>query len=161
MAFAFLLLACVACQGKKDPIQQLQRQATNDSIVLHEIQERYQESLRADFLWCDSMLMYVPEEYVDDYFNTLNLAQAYLNQFDETLPSMVSGLAQLQHQLATLQSDVETHYLSDSLAAVYLRDEAAEAELLHQRVLYFQDRLSKQAKELQGLKKNILKLTSP
>lgn len=106
------------------------------------------------------MLQYVPEETIDDYFNTLDLAQAYLSQFDEMLPVMQRDITYTHTQLTNLQNDLDTHYISDSLFQVYLKDETAVADTLHNRILYFQDRLSHQDQELQTLKKNISKVVS-
>ena len=156
---AFLLLAC-SCQSKKDPMQQLQNQLKKDGVSLNELQGKYQDRLQADFHWCDSMLQYVPADQVDAYFEDLNLAQAYLSQFNEMLPIMRRDLAYIQQQLNSLQSDLDTHYISDSLGMVYLNDEMASADTLHNRVLYFQDRLSSQDKTVQSIKKSIRKAAS-
>ena len=156
---AFLLLAC-SCQSKKDPMQQLQNQLKKDGVSLNELQGKYQDRLQADFHWCDSMLQYVPADQVDAYFEDLNLAQAYLSQFNEMLPIMRRDLAYIQQQLNSLQCDLDTHYISDSLGMVYLNDEMASADTLHNRVLYFQDRLSSQDKTVQSLKKSIRKAAS-
>ena len=153
----FLLLACLSCQSRKEPIAQLHDQLSRDSVTLLKLQDRYREPLWAEFNWCDSMLQFVPNEEVNDYFQTLNLAQAYLRQFDEMLPVMRHDLSYTRQQLVHLQNDLDTHYLSDSLAAVYLADEAAVADTLHNRVLYFQDRLSQQDKALKALRKTISK----
>ena len=153
---AFLLLAC-SCQSKKTPMQQLKEQLTEDGMALDAMQAKYQDRLHADFLWCDSMLQYVPDNKVEEYFDVLNLAQAYINQFNDMLPVMRRDLAYIQQQLDNLQSDLDTHYISDSLGAVYFNDETASADTLHYRVLYFQDRLSSQDKVLQSLKKSIRK----
>ena len=156
---AFLLLAC-SCQSKKEPIQQLQDQLVKDSISLNKLQTKYQDRLQTDFHWCDSMLLFIPENEVSDYFDVLNLAQAYLYQFDEMLPVMKHTISYTRQQLVNLQNDIDTHFINDSLAAIYLKDETAVADTLHNRILYFQDRLSKQDKELQSLKKSIRKATS-
>ena len=103
------------------------------------------------------MLAYMPEGKIEGCFNTLNLTQAYLNQFDEMLPIMNRDLGYLRQQLNSLQHDIDTHYLSDSLANAYLLDENTVADTLHYRILYFKDRLSQQDKELQSLKANIRK----
>ena len=153
---AFLLLAC-SCQSNKEPIQQLQDQLTSDSINLQKLQDDYQLRLWADFHWCDSMLQFLPEERIDNYFETLNLAQAYLTQFDMMLPIMQHELSYTQQQLTNLQHDIETNYVNDSLAAIYLADETAVADTLHQRILYFQDRLSQQDQELRTLRETISK----
>ena len=158
-ATAFLLLAC-SCQSKKEPIQQLQDQLKKDGVALDKLQDQYQNQLQADFQWCDSMLQYLPADQVDAYFEDLNLAQAYLSQFNEMLPVMRRDLAYSQQQLTNLKNDIDTHYISDSLGMVYLNDEIASADTLHNRVLYFQDRLSSQDKTLQSLKKSIRKAAS-
>ena len=106
------------------------------------------------------MLQYLPADQVDTYFEDLNLAQAYLSQFDEMLPVMRRDLAYIQQQLNNLKNDLDTHYISDSLGMVYLNDEIASADTLHNRVLYFQDRLSSQDNTLQSLKTSIRKATS-
>ena len=156
---AFLLLAC-SCQSKKEPMRQLQDQLKEDGASLDKLQDTYQDRLWADFHWCDSMLQYLPADQVDTYFEDLNLAQAYLSQFDEMLPVMRRDLAYIQQQLNNLKNDLDTHYISDSLGTVYLNDEIASADTLHNRVLYFQDRLSSQDNTLQSLKTSIRKATS-
>lgn len=158
---AFLLLACLSCQSRKEPIARLQDQLTDDSIALKKLQDNYQERLWADFRWCDSMLQYIPKEQVNDYFESLNLAQAYLSQFDEMLPVMQQTISYSRQQLTHLKSDLDTHFISDSLAAVYLGDETAVADTLHNRILYFQDRLSQQDKALNSTKKSIRKAAKP
>ena len=106
------------------------------------------------------MLQYLPEKDVESYFETLNLAQAYLTQFDEMLPVMQHDLSYTRQQLVNLQNDIDTHFINDSLAAIYLADETAVADTLHHRILYFEDRLSNQDKELKALHKTISKATS-
>ena len=153
-------MACCSCQSRKEPIEQLQEQLKRDSIALDKMQADYQQRLWADFLWCDSMLQYVPKERIDEYFEVLNLAQAYLNQFDEVLPVMRRDHAYIRQQLSSLQRDLETHYISEELGKTYLKDETASADTLHNRVLYFQDRLYNQDQALQSLKKSIRKVAS-
>lgn len=106
------------------------------------------------------MLQYVPKEQINEYFDVLNLAQAYLGQFNMTLPVMRHDMAYITTQLNNLQHDIDSHYVSDSLARVYLQDEIASADTLHYRIEYFQDRLSHQDKELQSLRKTIRKAAS-
>lgn len=154
-------MASLACQSRKAPIDRLQEQLTNDSIALQKLQVNYQERLWADFRWCDSMLQYLPKEAINEYFESLNLAQAYLSQFDEMLPVMQQDLSYTRRQLVNLKKDIDTHYLSDSLATMYLKDETAVADTLHQRILYFQDRLSKQDQSLSNTRKSISKAAKP
>ena len=153
-------MAC-ACQNRADsPIQQLHQQVTEDHNSLMTLQQRYQQSLKDDFMWCDSMLQYVPEEDVDKFFDILNIAQAYLSQFNQMLPVMQHDAEYSQQQLLNLQSDIDKHIINDSLATAYLADEQAVADTLHQRIIYFQDRLKQQDKVLQNLKKTIGKESS-
>lgn len=139
----------------------MQDQLTSDSIALQKLQNNYQKRLWADFHWCDSMLQYIPQEQVGDYFEDLNLAQAYLSQFDEMLPVMQHTISYSRQQLTNLKKDLDTHYISESLAIAYLEDETAVADTLHQRILYFQDRLSQQDQSLGNTKKSIRKAAKP
>ena len=155
-----MLLALASCGDKTvSPFDKLHRQLDRDSLSLNELQQRYPEKIRTDFRWCDSMLQYVPEKEVANYFDILDLAQAYLNQFDEMLPVMRKDLSYIRRQLVNLQYDIDHQLVSDSLSTVYLNDETAAADTLHYRVLYFQDRLPKQDKALQSLKKDLLKVS--
>lgn len=160
IAVTFLLLACLSCQSRKEPIARLQEQLSRDSVTLCEIQQKYPDNIRSNFRWCDSMLQYLPQEEIDECFETLNLAQAYLSQFDEMLPVMQHDLSYTRQQLVNLKKDIDTHFINDSLAAIYLADETAVADTLHNRILYFEDRLSHQDKELKTLRKTISKATS-
>ena len=157
IAVLFLLLACCSCQGRKEPFARLQEQLRRDSVTLSEIQRNYPESIRSNFRWCDSMLQYLPQEKINECFDVLNLAQAYLSQYEEMLPVMQRDLRYTRQQLTNLKNDLDSQYLSDSLAAVYLADETAVADTLHYRILYFQDRLSHQEKALKKLRKTISK----
>ena len=156
----FLLLAG-SCQSKKEPIQRLQDQLTSDNIALQKLQDNYQERLWADFHWCDSMLQYLPKDAVNDYFESLNLAQAYLNQFDEMLPILQHDISYSRQQLTNLKNDIDTHFIDEEQAALYLKDETAVADTIHQRILYFQDRLSQQDQSLNSTKKSIRKAVKP
>lgn len=153
-----MLLVGSACQSKKaESIPQLLRQLEKDGMALEKIQQQYPERMQANFRWCDSMLQFIPEEQIDECFDVLNLAQAYLQQFNEMLPVMENTLSYTKQQLSNLQSDIDTRYINDSIAAIYLKDEIAVADTLHNRILYFQDRLSQQDKELISLKETISK----
>ena len=158
-----LLLA--ACGSRTEPasdgsIPGIRAQLKKDSVALQTLQDRYQVPLRDQFRWCDSMLAFVPEEQVNDYFDVLNLTQAYLSQFDELLPVMRNDLSYIGQQLDLLQKDIDTHYLSDSLAQEYLNDEKAAADTLHYRIQYFEDRLAQQEKALQKTRKDLGKAVS-
>ena len=113
--------------------------------------------MQSDFMWCDSMLQYIPNEQVNEHFETLNLTQAYLNQFNEMLPIMQHDISYTRRQLVNLKNDIDTHFINDSLANSYLNDEIAVADTIHYRVLYFEDRLSQQDKALKATKKSIRK----
>ena len=99
--------------------------------------------------------------------NRLLFLMKYLQQHsDDEHPLTTADLTKALHRqgydikLSTLKNDIDTHYISDSLAAVYLADEAAVADTLHNRILYFQDRLSNQDKALKTLRKTISKVAS-
>lgn len=155
-----MLLAC-SCQSKKaETIPQLLKRLEKDSVALDKIERQYPERILTNFCWCDSMLQFIPQDQVDGCFEALNLAQAYLRQFDEVLPVMKRDMAYIKTQLGNLQSDIDSHYINDSLAAVYLQDEIASADTLHNRIVYFEERLSQQDKELQSLRKTIRKAAS-
>ena len=156
----FLLLAC-SCQNKKvDSIPQLLKRLDKDSMALERIEQKYPDNIQTNFHWCDSMLQFIPQDQVVDCFDVLNLAQAYLGQFNEMLPIMKRDITYIKTQLGNLQNDIDTHYISDSLAAVYLQDEIASADTLHYRIEYFEERLSDQDKELKSLRKTISKAAS-
>ena len=145
---------------RSDPIAQLQEQLSRDSISLCDIQGKYPESIRNNFHWCDSMLQYLPATQIEEYFPVIDLAQAYLAQFDEMLPVMQHDISYTRQQLNYLKNDIESNLINDSLASEYLADETAVVDTLHYRILYFEDRLSKQDKELKSLYKTISKATS-
>ena len=157
-----LLAACGSrtVQAPDNSIPGIRTQLQKDSVALQALQDRYQQPLREQFRWCDSMLAFIPEEQVNDYFDVLNLTQAYLGQFDEMLPVMRNDLAYINQQLDLLQQDIETHYLSDSLAQEYLKDEKASADTLHYRIQYFEDRLSQQEKAIKKTRKDLGKAVS-
>ena len=56
-------------------------------------------------------------------------------------------------QLDNLKADIETHYISDSLAAVYVDSEAQHVTLLDNQVQYFKERLGSCKKDLKNFKK--------
>ncbi len=178
LLIAFLLLACLSCKvdTKKNTSSETQKDSptvdlpqdsltvdllldrlTNDSLVLQQIRNEYPERMWKDFRWCDSMLQYVPEQQIRVFFDTLNLTQAYLSQFEEMLPGMQDGISYSRQQLTSLKNDIDTQFISDSLATIYLKDENAAIEILHNRILYFQDRFSRQDKALSHTKESIRK----
>ena len=99
-------MACLSCQSRKEPIARLQEQLSRDSVALCEIQRKYPDNIRSNFQWCDSMLQYLPEEKIEESFEVLNLAHAYLSQFDEMLPVMQHDLSYTQQQLVNLKNDI-------------------------------------------------------
>ena len=103
------------------------------------------------------MLQYMPQEQIDECFPVLNLAQAYLSQFDEMLPVMQHDISYSRQQLNALRKDIDSHFINETLAAEYLADETAVIDTLHYRILYFQDRLSDQDQKLKGMRKTISK----
>ena len=93
------------------------------------------------------------EKELDAVFQKLQLVDAYIQQFKETRPVMQAEMDSTLARLELLRADAETHYLADSLVAIYIEDEAQQAEKLSNQVEYFKDRLGNCRKELDGFKK--------
>ena len=153
----FIALAFCACQNQSvtSEIKRLQKQAKDDINEMQHIEKEYYTNVYNDYLFCDSMLQYAPKEKLEEYFNTLNLAQAYLRQFKEVKPLMEKKFDYAQQQLENLLNDISINYINDSLANTYLSDEQKVADTLHEQILYFKDRLSSQKKELKTLKESL------
>lgn len=100
------------------------------------------------------MLQYVAQDQIEVAFESLNLTQAYLHQFGQVQPIMSKKIRYALIQLDHLKADVESHYLTDSIALVYLNDESLIADTLHNQVVYFKDRFAQCQKDLNTFKKN-------
>lgn len=135
-------------------IDQLKRQITADSTALFQLKTVDFQRLNADFRYCDSMLQYASQDQIETAFEPLNLTQAYLQQFSEVQPIMSQKMHYTLLQIELLKADAESHYLSDSLALVYLNDESRVADTLHNQVEYFKDRFGQCQKKLDQLKKD-------
>ena len=155
---AAIMLVAPCCKQKSNPttqqIELVKRQVSADREALHEIESVAYPQLENDFYRCDSMLQYVDQEIAAQQFDKLNLAKAYLIQFQETLPRMQADIDSSLLQLDRLEADANSHYLSDSLVLVYLQEEKDIANRLHEQVLYFKDRLGNSRKELDILSKH-------
>lgn len=155
---AAILLVAPCCKQKSNPttqqIELLKKQVSTDREALHEIESVAYPQLENNFYRCDSLLQYVDQETAAQQFDKLNLAKAYLIQFQETLPRMQADLDSSLLQLDRLEADANSHYLSDSLVLVYLQEEKDIANRLHEQVLYFKDRLGNSQKELNLLSKH-------
>lgn len=150
-------LALSGCHGKPknniEKIDDLIMQVKTDSVILNDLEAKDFVTLQKDFRTCDSMLQYQSPEQIDKSFETLQLVQAYLEQFRTTKSMMRSGLDSTLLQLNHLKADAESHYLSDSLVTAYLENETEFANRLNNQVLYFQDRFDNCQKDLNILKK--------
>ena len=155
---ATIMLIAPCCKQKSNPttqqIELVKRQVSADREALHEIESVDYPQLEDDFYHCDSMLQYVDQETAVQQFDKLNLAKAYLIQFQETLSRMQADIDSSLLQLDRLEADANSHYLSDSLVLVYLQEEKDIANRLHEQVLYFKDRLGNSQKELDILSKH-------
>ena len=150
-------MTMAACQNElttEKQIEALQEQVTTDAATLETMSVHY-DALNKSYIRCDSMLQYAREDQLQDYFNTLNLANAYLLQFKEISPDMRATFTYTETQLENLLDDLNTQYLSDSLAQVYLAEEAKVADTLHARVLYFQEKLDTQKKAVAEIEKSL------
>ena len=158
LILAVTLLSLLSCkevpETTSEKIDALKHQVESDAMTLQNIENRDFTLLRDDFRYCDSMLQFLDSEQVDAGFEKLNITQAYLQQFVEVKPIMVSKMNYVIVQLDNLKADLVSQYVNDSLALVYLADESRVADTLHEQVLYFQDRFGKCQSELNTLKKS-------
>ena len=156
---ACLLLAGCNSEPKTtaDKIDALKRQVEADAVSLQNIENDFVTPLQRDFMFCDSLLQYMNQEQVDANFETLNLTQAYLLQFSTVQPIMVQKMDYVTLQLDRLKSDLESQFVSDSLAQVYLNTENMVADTLHNQVAYFQDRFRQCQKDLKAVKNTKIK----
>ena len=136
-----------------DKIDNLKKQVQTDAKTLSDLETKDFVTLEKDFMACDSMLQYQKEEQVKKSFETLQLVQAYLEQFKVTKPVMQAEIDSTLLQLDRLKADAESHYLSDSLVEVYIDTETEYVNRLSNQVQYFQDRFGSCQKDLNALKK--------
>ena len=155
--WAFLMLAIVACHQRPastlERIQLLKEQVETDSKALQNLENEAYPHLDETFRHCDSMLQYMDSTQWDKHFDQLNLAQAYLRQFSAVKDDMRQKMDYSLVQLDRLRNDVESQYISDSLAMAYFETETKVADTLHSRVAYFQDRFANSQKALSAIKK--------
>ncbi len=157
LTFVIALASC-ACQKQSttSEIKELKKQLENETKQLQKIEKENCAEIRENCHFCDSMLQFAPKEKIEAYFEKLNLAQAYLLQFNEMKPVMEKKFDYAQQQLDNLMNDITSNYINDSLANIYLSDEQKVADTLHEQLLYFEDRLGLQKKELNSLKQTLL-----
>ena len=156
---AFLLgLACSSCHNGTptvaSKIDRLKQQVIADSTTLHTIRTVDFPKLENRFQTCDMGLQNMPSEEIQAAFEKLNLTQAYLHQFAEVSPIMRRKFEYTLLQLDRLKTDVESHYLADSVALSYLEDETKVADTLHNQVVYFKDRFSNCQNDMSQLEKS-------
>lgn len=154
-----IILTCAIMAGCTDQpksntekIDLLKQQVLNDAATLQVIEDKDFATLQKDFIHCDSMLQYLPQDQVEANFEHLNLTQAYIVQFTEVKPVMERKMNYLVQQLDNLKSDAESHYLSDSLVNVYLETETRVADTLHAQLEYFQEKFTSCQKALNQVK---------
>ncbi len=149
------MLLLVGCQPKTDldKIDALKKQVNKDAKALNDLNTNTFVQLEKDFIACDSSLQFLPEEEVDVVFPKLQLVDAYIQQFKVTCPVMQAEMDSTLARLDLLRADAATHYLADSLVAIYLEDETQQVEKLSNQVEYFKDRLGNCRKDLDGFKK--------
>jgi len=155
---ALALLGLIGCQRPPQTtvgkIEALQQQVKADANALKAIESQQYGTLKNDFHHCDSMLQYLNETEIDACFEKLQLAQAYLLQFEMVKPIMENKMNYLLGQLDHLKADLESQYLNDSIALVYFDTENRVADTLHEQILYFGDRFGQCQKDLNALKKS-------
>ena len=155
--FLVATIALSACQStpktELERIDGLKKQVQTDAKTLDELATKDFVQVQKDFFTCDSMLQYMTPEEVDEAFQQLKLVDAYINQFQQMRPIMQADMDTTLIQLDKLRADIETHYFTDSLVAVYLDSETQHVTLLSNQVQYFKDRLGSCKKDLKNLKK--------
>ena len=155
LCLTFALCGCNERQPSTiQKIENLKKQVKTDAVTLQKIEDSDFPSLNKAFRCCDSMLQYMDSTQWDKHFQQLNLTQAYLQQFAEISPEMHKKMDYSLLQLDRLKQDIESQYITDSLAALYLASETQVADTLHYRILYFQERFAGCDKALKDLKKN-------
>ena len=149
------LLLFVGCQPKTDldKIDALKKQVNKDVKALNDLNTNTFVQLEKDFIACDSSLQFLPEEELDAAFEKLKLVDAYIQQFKMEHPVMQAEMDSTLARLDLLRADAATHYLTDSLVAIYLEDETQQVEKLSSQVEYFKDRLGNCRKDLDNFKK--------
>lgn len=149
-------LLLIGCQTTPktdiEKIEALKKQLKADAKTLEQIKANDFVMLEHDFIICDSLLQYMHPEAIDEAFQELQLTKAYLDQFKTTQPSIQADIDSTLYRLDCLSNDISTHYLSDSLTAIYIEEEAQHTELLNNQVNYFKDRLGSCQNELNVLK---------
>lgn len=150
-----MLLLLAGCQPKTelDRIDALTKQVNKDKAALNDLDANTFARLQKEFYSCDSLLQFMSEEKLDSAFQKLQLVDAYIQQFKENCPVMRAEMDSTLIRLDMLKADAETHYISDSIVAIYLEDETRQVERLGNQVSYFKDRLGKCRKDLDGIKK--------
>lgn len=150
-------IALAACQSAPktnlERVDALKKQVKTNVQTLETLETKDLVHLQKDFMVCDSILQFMPSEKVDETFQQLLLVDAYIKQFKETCPVMRADMDSTLIQLDNLKSDIETHYLSDSLATVYLDMETQHVTLLNNQVEYFKDRLGSCNNTMKDFKK--------
>jgi hypothetical protein len=149
------LLLFVGCQPKTDldKIDALKKQVNKDVKALNDLNTNTFVQLEKDFIACDSSLQYLSEADLDAAFEKLKLVDAYIQQFKMEHPVMQAEMDSTLARLDLLRADAATHYLTDSLVALYLEDETQQVEKLNSQVEYFKDRLGNCRKDLDNFKK--------
>ena len=149
------MLLLIGCQPKTDldKIDALKKQVNKDVKALNDLNANTIGQLEKDFVTCDSLLQFLPEEDLDAAFQKLQLVDAYIQQFKMERPAMQAEMDSALVRLDLLRTDAATHYLADSLVATYLEDETRQVEKLSNQVEYFKDRLGNCRKDLDDFKK--------
>ena len=149
------LLLLIGCQPKTDldKIDALKKQINKDVKALNDLNTNTFVQLEKDFIACDSSLQYLSEADLDAAFEKLKLVDAYIQQFKMEHPVMQAEMDSTLARLDLLRADAKTHYLADSLVALYLEDETQQVEKLSSQVEYFRDRLGNCRKDLDSFKK--------
>ncbi len=158
---ALILALCLgSCRTKKantinENISLTTKQLDKDLTTLQNLKDSNYPSLSHLFRVCDSMLVNTQKNEIEKYFTSLSYANGYLAQFDDIYPIIKEKINYSKKQLSSLSSDIESHYINDSLAAIYYEDEVLVADTIHEQIKYFSDRFKKMEQELRKAEKEL------
>ena len=130
----FSMFAFIGCTNKPstpsptERLANLQQQVDNDIVAYQNFEANDFENLRTSFIRIDSELGSIAPQEVQSYYEKLNLAQAYLQQFLEVKTSLKNKLDYSKKQLTDLQYDLENAMINDSLFSVYFERETIAAD---------------------------------
>ena len=134
--------------------------ALYDSNLAAELSEiaKQQDLYAYQKAWCDKFAQVF--SFVAKYGASVEVCELdrYLVEFRGIkYKVVVKKIGYSQQQLSNLSSDISSHYINDSLAAVYIEEEKLIADTIHEQIKYFDERFKKMNNELKKIEKELKK----